>query len=52
MDTASCGPACFSAAGFTDALRTEAAGRGDVLLIGLDELFLRVSCARLPLPLN
>lgn len=40
MDTTQCALACFSAAGFSDALRTEAA-RGDdrVLLIGLDELY-------------
>lgn len=38
MDTTRCGLACFSAAGFSDALRAEA-GRGDVLLIGLDELY-------------
>jgi len=45
MDTASCGLACFSAAGFTDALRAEAERRGDVLLIGLDELYGRVAPA-------
>lgn len=38
MDTTRCGLACFSAAGFTDALRAEAAG-GGVVLIGLDELY-------------
>ncbi|MFD7664895.1 ATP-binding protein [Streptomyces sp. NPDC059788] len=38
MDTTRCGLACFSAAGFSDALRAEAE-RGDVLLIGLDELY-------------
>ncbi|WP_353944014.1 hypothetical protein ABII15_21905 [Streptomyces sp. HUAS MG91] len=38
LDTARCGLACFSAAGFTDALREEAA-RGGVLLIGLEELY-------------
>ncbi|MFG2474103.1 ATP-binding protein [Streptomyces fagopyri] len=38
VDIGRCGLACFSAAGFSDALRAEAA-RGDVLLIGLDELY-------------
>ncbi len=38
MDTTRCGLACFSAAGFTDALRAETA-RGDVLLVGLEELY-------------
>jgi len=38
MDTTQCALACFSAAGFSDALRTEAA-RGRVLLIGLSELY-------------
>ncbi|MGW0575654.1 AAA family ATPase [Streptomyces sp. NPDC002920] len=38
MDTSHCGLACFSAAGFSDSLRAEAAG-GDVLLVGLDELY-------------
>ncbi|MFE4990491.1 ATP-binding protein [Streptomyces mirabilis] len=38
MDTERCGLACFSGAGFTDALRAEAE-RGGVLLIGLDELY-------------
>ncbi|GHD18990.1 hypothetical protein GCM10010313_49610 [Streptomyces violarus] len=38
MDTTRCGLACFSAAGFSDALREEAE-RGGVLLIGLDELY-------------
>ncbi|WP_307135878.1 ATP-binding protein [Streptomyces aurantiacus] len=38
MDTARCGLACFSAAGFSDALRAEAE-RGDVLLVGLAELY-------------
>ncbi|MEU8931469.1 ATP-binding protein [Streptomyces sp. NPDC048409] len=38
MDTSHCGLACFSAAGFSDALRTEA-GRSGALLIGLDELY-------------
>ncbi|MDT0613284.1 AAA family ATPase [Streptomyces lancefieldiae] len=37
-DTARCALGCFSAAGFSDALRTEAE-RGGVLLIGLDELY-------------
>lgn len=41
MDTTRCGLACFSAVGFSDALRTEAEG-GGVLLIGLDELYGRV----------
>ncbi|PNG20757.1 AAA family ATPase [Streptomyces cahuitamycinicus] len=38
LDTTRCGLACFSAAGFSDALRREAE-RGGVLLIGLDELY-------------
>lgn len=38
MDTTRCGLACFSAAGFSDALRGEAE-RGGVLLLGLDELY-------------
>ncbi|MER5226563.1 hypothetical protein [Streptomyces flaveus] len=38
MNTPHCRLACFSAAGFSDALRTEAA-RGGVLLVGLDELY-------------
>ncbi|GGK72335.1 hypothetical protein GCM10010094_36750 [Streptomyces flaveus] len=38
MNTTHCRLACFSAAGFSDALRTEAA-RGGVLLVGLDELY-------------
>jgi hypothetical protein len=38
MDTTRCGLACFSAAGFSDALRDEAE-RGGVLLIGLDGLY-------------
>ncbi|MES5821787.1 ATP-binding protein [Streptomyces sp. RG80] len=38
VDTSHCGLACFSAAGFSEALRTEAA-RGGVLLIGLAELY-------------
>jgi hypothetical protein len=38
MDTTRCGLACFSAAGFSDALRAEA-DRGGILLIGLDELY-------------
>ncbi|MFF5014359.1 ATP-binding protein [Streptomyces sp. NPDC001165] len=38
MDTTRCGLACFSAAGFSDALRAEA-DRGGVLLIGLEELY-------------
>lgn len=46
MDTTGCGLACFSAAGFSDALRAEAE-RGGVLLIGLDELYGRA----LPMPL-
>jgi AAA+ ATPase superfamily predicted ATPase len=37
-DTDRCVLACFSAAGFSDALRAEAA-RGDVLLLGLTELY-------------
>ncbi|GGT82403.1 AAA family ATPase [Streptomyces coeruleorubidus] len=42
MDTTRCGLACFSAAGFSDALRDEAE-RGGVLLIGLDELYGRAT---------
>ncbi|MFJ9715940.1 ATP-binding protein [Streptomyces sp. NPDC101213] len=42
MDTARCGLACFSAAGFSDALRAEAE-RGHALLIGLDELYGRAT---------
>ncbi|MER6157466.1 ATP-binding protein [Streptomyces sp. NPDC001868] len=38
FDTEHCGPAFFSAAGFSDSLRT-AAERGGVLLVGLDELY-------------
>lgn len=38
VDTSHCGLACFSAAGFSEALRTEAS-RGGVLLIGLAELY-------------
>lgn len=39
-DISQCGLACFSAAGFSDALRAEAARNDDgVLLIGLDELY-------------
>ncbi|WP_035799648.1 hypothetical protein [Kitasatospora mediocidica] len=34
-----CALACFGAAGFSDALRAEAAARGDVLLLGLDALY-------------
>ncbi|MGC9541968.1 AAA family ATPase [Streptomyces sp. UG1] len=41
MDTTVCGLACFSGAGFSDALRAEAE-RGGVLLISLDELYGRV----------
>jgi hypothetical protein len=41
MDTTRCGLACFSAVGFSDALRAEAE-EGGVLLIGLDELYGRV----------
>ncbi|MET8980638.1 ATP-binding protein [Streptomyces sp. NPDC004539] len=44
MDTSRCGVACFSAAGFSDALRAEAA-KGGVLLIGLDELYGRAAPA-------
>jgi hypothetical protein len=39
MGTEECRLACFSAAGFSDALRAEAAERGDVLLLGLAELY-------------
>ena len=42
MDTSHCGLACFSAAGFSEALRAEAA-RGEVLLVGLDELYGRAT---------
>ncbi|MFJ2259624.1 ATP-binding protein [Streptomyces sp. NPDC087844] len=38
MDTGRCGLACFSAAGFSDALRAESR-QGGVLLVGLDELY-------------
>lgn len=38
MNTTHCRLACFSAAGFSGAPRTEAAG-GGVLLVGLDELY-------------
>ncbi|WP_407699963.1 ATP-binding protein [Streptomyces liliiviolaceus] len=38
MDTGHCGLACFSAAGFSEALRVEAR-QGGVLLVGLDELY-------------
>ncbi|MCW8377115.1 hypothetical protein [Streptomyces justiciae] len=38
MDTTGCGLACFSAAGFSEALRAEA-DRSGVLLVGLDELY-------------
>jgi AAA+ ATPase superfamily predicted ATPase len=38
-DTGGCRLACFSGAGFSDALRAEAARDGDVLLIGLDDLY-------------
>ncbi|MHA6764352.1 AAA family ATPase [Streptacidiphilus sp. PAMC 29251] len=38
MDTGRCALACFSAAGFSDALRAEAA-REDVLLLGLEQLY-------------
>lgn len=39
MDTDGCLLACFSAAGFSEPLRAEATARGDVLLIGLGELY-------------
>jgi hypothetical protein len=40
MDTARCGLACFSAAGFSDALRSATAHSDKgVLLIGLEELY-------------
>ncbi|MFF3845798.1 ATP-binding protein [Streptomyces sp. NPDC002328] len=42
MDTSHCALACFSAAGFSEALRAEAA-RGEVLLIGLDALYGRAT---------
>lgn len=38
MDTGRCVLACFSAAGFSESLRAVAA-RGDVLLVGLDDLY-------------
>jgi AAA+ ATPase superfamily predicted ATPase len=39
LDTTGCALACFSGAGFSEALRGEAARTGDVLLVGLDELY-------------
>ncbi|MDB1090027.1 ATP-binding protein [Streptomyces sp. ACA25] len=39
MDTSGCRLVCFSAAGFSDALRTEAARDGGLFLVGLDELY-------------
>ncbi|MFC7266114.1 AAA family ATPase [Streptomyces lutosisoli] len=45
MDTTRCRLACFSAAGFSDALRAEAE-RGGVLLVGLDDLYGRGVPAR------
>jgi len=47
MDTTGCVLACFSAAGFSDALRAEAV-RGRVLLIGIEELYGRA----VPMPTN
>jgi AAA+ ATPase superfamily predicted ATPase len=48
MDTTQCGLVCFSAAGFSDALRADAACGGDnVLLIGLEELYGRSAPSRL-----
>jgi hypothetical protein len=38
-ETGECMLACFGAAGFSDALRAEAARRGNVLLLGLSELY-------------
>jgi AAA+ ATPase superfamily predicted ATPase len=38
VDTTDCALACFSATGFSDALRAEA-DRGEVLLVGLEELY-------------
>lgn len=38
MDTGRCALACFSAAGFSEALQAEAS-RDDVLLIGLGDLY-------------
>ena len=38
LDTAHCGLVFFSAAGFSESLRT-AAERGGVLLVGLDEIY-------------
>jgi hypothetical protein len=47
MDTTRCRLACFSAAGFSDALRADAAGsNGTVLLVGLQELYGRVVPSR------
>ncbi|MER6250082.1 hypothetical protein ABT224_01610 [Streptomyces sp. NPDC001584] len=43
MDVAHCVLACFSGAGFSDALRAEVSqGKEPVLLLGLDELYGRV----------
>ncbi|MEU0569071.1 hypothetical protein ABZ297_27355 [Nonomuraea sp. NPDC005983] len=39
MDVGQCALACFSAAGFSDALRSESARGDGVLLVGLEELY-------------
>ncbi|MBU3062586.1 ATP-binding protein [Nocardia sp. NEAU-G5] len=41
-DTTSTGLACYSGAGFTDELRQAAAESGDVLLIGLDDIYRQI----------
>lgn len=48
MDVGHCALACFSAAGFSDALRAQAArpDNGGVVLIGLEELYGRATPAR------
>jgi hypothetical protein len=38
-DVSACRLACFSAAGFSDTLRDQAADRDDLLLVGLDDLY-------------
>ena len=40
LGTADCRLACFSAKGFSDALRTESSKRSDVLLLSLDDLYI------------
>ncbi|UYQ63382.1 AAA family ATPase [Streptomyces peucetius] len=39
LDTTGCALVCFSGVGFSEALRVDAARRGDVRLVGLDELY-------------